>query len=239
MMMTTAAATLTMTATDWVLLAVVAVSALFGLMRGFIGVLASLAAWVLAGWAAFHFGAGVAVVIAGGSQPGPSQLFGGYVLSFLVVLIVVGLVGWGVRTVIRSIGLSGIDRFLGFVLGLVRGGFIACVLVLLLGFTQLPQAPDWQRSWTVPIFRPGAQWLRGWLPDWAAVQVALEKTAMPIEPLTDAMDAIALPLPRSGLQTQTNMPAAVAPAGETIDNGDATRAPTTQDGAAAPSPTDA
>ncbi len=31
------------------LLAVVAASALFGLMRGFVGVLASLAAWVLAG----------------------------------------------------------------------------------------------------------------------------------------------------------------------------------------------
>lgn len=34
-----------MTATDWVLLGVVGVSAAFGLMRGFIGVLASLAAW--------------------------------------------------------------------------------------------------------------------------------------------------------------------------------------------------
>ena len=103
-----------MTATDWVLLGVVAVSAVFGLMRGFVGVLASLAAWVLAGWAAFRFGAQLAVMLAGGAEPGPSQLLGGYAISFLVVLLVVGLVGWGVRKLVHGVGLSGIDRFLGW-----------------------------------------------------------------------------------------------------------------------------
>ena len=48
-----------LTATDWLLLAVILASALLGLFRGFIGVLASLAAWVLAAWAAFRFGAPV------------------------------------------------------------------------------------------------------------------------------------------------------------------------------------
>ena len=86
-----------MSAIDWVLLAIVAVSALFGLMRGFVGVLASLAAWVLAGWAAFRFGAEVALMLASDGAPGPGQLLAGYALSFLVVLLAVGLVGWVVR----------------------------------------------------------------------------------------------------------------------------------------------
>jgi membrane protein required for colicin V production len=162
-----------MTPTDWVLLAVVVVSAGFGLMRGFIGVLASLLAWLLAGWAAWRFGGQVALVFSGGDAPGATHLFGGYALSFLVVLVVVGLVGWGVRKLVQSIGLSGIDRFLGFVLGVARGAFVACALVLLMGFTALPREPQWRESRTLPVFLPGAQWMRGWLPEWAAAEVDL------------------------------------------------------------------
>ena len=163
-----------MTATDWVLLGVVAVSAVFGLMRGFVGVLASLAAWVLAGWAAFRFGAQLAVMLAGGAEPGPSQLLGGYAISFLVVLVVVGLVGWGVRKLVHGVGLSGIDRFLGLALGLARGAFVACALVLLMGFTALPQDADWRHSTTVRVFLPGALLMRTWLPDWAAAHASFE-----------------------------------------------------------------
>ena len=160
--------------TDWILLAVVALSAGLGMMRGFIGVLASLAAWVLAAWAAFRFGARLAVVLAGGAEPGPSELLGGYAISFLVVLVVVGLVGWGVRKLVHGVGLSGVDRFLGLALGLARGAFVACALVLLMGFTALPQDADWRHSTTVRVFLPGALLMRTWLPDWAAAHASFE-----------------------------------------------------------------
>src|SRR3546814_15374400 len=82
-----------MTATDLLLLAVIGASTLLGLVRGFIGVLASLLAWVLAGWAAFRFGARVALALSGGAEPGAGQLMAGYGLSFLGVLLFVGVVG--------------------------------------------------------------------------------------------------------------------------------------------------
>jgi len=53
-----------MTATDLLLLAVIGLSTVLGLMRGFVGVVASLVAWVLAGWAAFRFGAHAALLLA-------------------------------------------------------------------------------------------------------------------------------------------------------------------------------
>lgn len=160
-----------MTATDLVLLAVIVVSMLFGVMRGFIGVLASLLAWLLAGWASFHFGARVALALAGGGTPTAGQLLAGYGLSFLCVLLFVGVVGWLVRKLVHAIGLSGMDRLLGLALGLVRGGFVACMLVLMMGFTGMPREPGWRQSQVVPVLLPGAQWLRGWLPDWAAQRV--------------------------------------------------------------------
>jgi len=182
-----------MTATDLVLLAVIGLSMLFGLMRGFIGVLASLLAWLLAGWASFHFGARIALLLAGGhGSPSSGQLFAGYGLSFLCVLLVVGIVGWLVRKLVHAVGLSGVDRVLGLALGAVRGGFVACLLVLLMGFTAMPREPGWRDSQVVPVLLPGAQLLRGLLPSWASQRVdfgpSRNHSSLP-------GDALALPQP--------------------------------------------
>jgi membrane protein required for colicin V production len=160
-----------MNATDLLLLGLIAVSTLLGLLRGFVGVLASLVAWLLAGWAAFHFGAKLALLLAGSDTPSAGMLLAGYGLCFLGVLLVVGLVGWGVRKLVKAAGLSGVDRALGGALGLARGGFVACVLVLLMGFTALPREEGWRQSRVLPVLLPGAQWLRAWLPGWAAQRV--------------------------------------------------------------------
>lgn len=160
-----------MTTPDLFLLAVIGVSTLLGMMRGFIGALASLAAWVLAGWAAFHFGSQLAAMFAGNADPGPTQLLTGYIASFIGVMIFVGLVGWMLRKLVHSVGLSSLDRALGVALGLVRGGFVACMLVLLMGFTAIPREAVWRQSQVVPVLLPGAQLMRAWLPGWAAARV--------------------------------------------------------------------
>jgi len=85
----------------------------------------------------------------------------------------VGLVGWMVRRMIHAAGLTGLDRTLGLMFGLVRGGVIACLLVLAMGLTSMPREPDWRQSRIVPLLIPGAMWLRSWLPPWAAEHVQL------------------------------------------------------------------
>jgi membrane protein required for colicin V production len=160
-----------MSATDWMLLAIVVVSAVFGLMRGFVGVVVSLVAWVLSAWAALRFGGDVAARLAGGAAPSTTDVLAGHALCFAGVLLVVSLVGWLVRWAMKSVGLGGVDRVLGLALGVVRGGFVACALVLLFGLTSMPREPDWQASRVVPVLVPGAQVLRGWLPGWVAAEV--------------------------------------------------------------------
>ena len=189
-----------MSAVDWLLLAIVGLSALFGLMRGFISVLASLVAWVLAAWVAFHFGAQLGVLLAGADEPGTGQVLAGYALGFLGVLVVVGLAGWLVRKLVHSIGLSGLDRLLGLGLGVLRGAFVACALVLLLGLTAMPREPEWQGSAVVPVFMPGARWLGGWLPEWVEQQVEFGAggDAGRIDRPTPDNNGPALPVPPSG-----------------------------------------
>lgn len=188
-----------MSAVDWLLLAIVGLSALFGLMRGFVSVLASLVAWVLAAWVAFRFGAQLGGLFAGADEPGTTEVLAGYALSFLGVLVVVGLAGWLVRKLVHSVGLSGLDRVLGLAVGVVRGGFVACALVLLLGLTAMPREPEWQASAVLPLFVPGAHWLGGWLPEWVAQRLefgAGGEAGLDLRPTPD--NGPALPAPPSG-----------------------------------------
>ena len=165
-----------MSAIDWVLVAIVGVSALLGLMRGFVGVVASLAAWLLAGWAALRFGGEVGAALSASGDPSPGQMLGGYALAFLVVLLAVGIAGWLVRKLVHSAGLSGMDRAMGLGLGLARGALVAGVIVLMLGLTSIPTEDGWQRSPVVPIFKPVARLLQAFLPDWVAARVDLDGT---------------------------------------------------------------
>ena len=156
---------------DLVLLAVLAASALLGAVRGFVGVIASLVAWFGAGWFAFHHGADLAFWFSDNGQPGATELLGAYAVSFIAVLVLVSLVGWVARKLVHSVGLSVVDRALGLLLGLARGALVACMLVLLMAFSDLPQEPSWSRSRAVPVLLPGAQWIARWLPDWAVQEL--------------------------------------------------------------------
>ncbi|WP_372012349.1 CvpA family protein [Pseudoxanthomonas sp. 10H] len=156
---------------DLVLLAVLAASALLGAVRGFVGAVASLVAWFGAGWFAFRYGAEMAFLFSGDGQPGATELLAAYAISFIAVLVLVSLVGWVMRKLVHSVGLSGVDRALGLLLGLVRGLLVACMLVLVMAFSSLPQDPAWTRSRLVPVLAPGAQWLARWLPDWAVQEL--------------------------------------------------------------------
>ena len=156
------------------LLAVLALSTLVGLWRGFVVEVMSLAVWIAAFWLAFAFGDDVAPLFDGIVQAAPARLFLGYASLFFGALLIGGLVTWLMGKVVKSTGLSGTDRLLGMGFGLTRGFVLASLFVLLLGFTPLPQAAEWRESRMLPGLQPGAEWLRTWLPTEVAQHVRFE-----------------------------------------------------------------
>jgi membrane protein required for colicin V production len=175
-----------MTALDWVLLLIVGVSALLGLLRGLIGVVMSLVAWLLAGLAAYLFGGDVGRSLVTDGQLGWGAYLGGYALSFIVVWIAVALVGLLIRRIAHSAGLSGVDRLFGFGLGLVRGVFFACALVLMLGMTSIPAQRAWHQSTGVAMLLPGAKWMRSCLPPAMQQRVDLEGRGTSLQAVVQA-----------------------------------------------------
>ena len=152
---------------DLLLLVVIGGSTVLGLLRGFVGTLVSTIAWLLAGWVAFRFGEHAAFWLSDDGAPSPPELMGGYAATFLVVMVAVTLVGMLIKSMVKSVGLSGLDRVLGMGLGMLRGAFLGCLLVLLMGFTSMPSEPSWKQSQILPVLVPGAEWMHGQLPDWS------------------------------------------------------------------------
>ena len=70
----------------------------------------------------------------------------GFLIIFFAVLILAGFAGQIARWAMKKAGLSSIDRFLGAVLGLLRGALV--VAIVLTAMTAFAPAA---RGWTDPI----------------------------------------------------------------------------------------
>jgi membrane protein required for colicin V production len=111
-----------------------------GLSREVIGLVAVIAALVLAAW---FYGSAGAVVAPYVSSPHIAH-FIGFALVFVAVLLLGGLVSFVVGRFLRVTGLSIFDHLLGAVFGLVRGVLIGVALVMgLMAFSPASGPPGY------------------------------------------------------------------------------------------------
>ncbi len=177
-----------MNGADWVIVAILGISVLVGLWRGLIREALSLIVWLSAIAAAIMFGGQVAAMYGDWISLPSARVAAGYVTVFLIVLIAGSLLAWVIGRLIQGAGMGGTDRMLGLGFGLLRGGLIVAALVLVLGYTPLPQDPWWRESQLIPRFEPAAVWLRERIPDTLASLKGLspvqpvEATPAPVEP---------------------------------------------------------
>ena len=183
---------------DYALLLVLAVSMGIGLWRGFVVEVLSLTVWIAAFWLSMGYGEDVAQRLTGIEKASARRLLG-YAGVFIAVLLTGGLVTWLIGKVIANTGLSGTDRVLGLGFGLLRGLVLACVAVLLMGFTPLPQDAWWHSSRLLPGVQRGAEWMSGFLPPAAADAISFDAAPLAPEPTDPGVppDAAAVPVPEN------------------------------------------
>jgi membrane protein required for colicin V production len=88
-----------------------------------------------------------------------------YVLMFAFVLIMWGVLVWVLSKMLKSIGLGRMDRTLGGLFGIVRGGLVVLVLVWLAGVTDIPEKPFWHKAMMSKTLEDAALMTKAWLPD--------------------------------------------------------------------------
>ncbi len=156
-----------MTWIDGVALAVVLISAVIGLFRGFVRETLGVGAWVGAAVAGLLAEPQVTPLLA--PHVSPDWLATGLAIGgvFVVVLVVLKIVIHVVANLVQRSLLGGVDRALGLVFGLARGAFVV-ILAYIVGGLAVPDQARWPAEVTgaraLPYAADGAAWLIDQLP---------------------------------------------------------------------------
>jgi membrane protein required for colicin V production len=137
---------------DVALLAILGLSVLIGLWRGFVFEIVSLLGWVIAFVFANTFAPLLSPLLPWNQDEPALQFWVGYVVIFVFVLILCGVLARLMRALISATPLSVIDRLLGGVFGVARG---AVALVIVAALVML--SPYAHSSWYEHSY--GALWL--------------------------------------------------------------------------------
>ncbi|MDX1442396.1 MAG: CvpA family protein [Gammaproteobacteria bacterium] len=149
---------------DGVFIAVIILSSLVSLWRGFVREALSLATWILAFWIAWAFSDHAAPWFGTWLDTPSLQTVAGFALLFFVVLLVGAMINHFASLAIEKTGLTGTDRMIGMIFGLLRGGVLVSILVLVGVLLKLSRDPWWHESFLIPYFLPLAKWLMAFFP---------------------------------------------------------------------------
>jgi membrane protein required for colicin V production len=140
-----------MTPADWLIVLVIALNVVLAAMHGFFAEALSMAGlvvgYIVAAWQYQRLAGWLLSFL---NSELMAEIFG-FLIIFFAILIVFGIAGRIARRLMKEVGLSGFDRFLGALLGLVKGAL--AVAVVLMGMTAFtPTSSMLEKSELAPYF---------------------------------------------------------------------------------------
>lgn len=150
---------------DYIIVGIVLISALIGLFRGLVKEAFSLGTWIASIVIGIRFSEQFAVFFNGYIEMPSVRIAVAFIILLLLTLILGTMLSHLLSQLVDRTGLSGTDRFAGFVFGIGRGMVVMAVLVLLAGLTPLPQDPWWAQSVLIGHFQDLSVWLTEQIPE--------------------------------------------------------------------------
>jgi membrane protein required for colicin V production len=149
---------------DIAIIAVVLGSIAWGVWRGLVREVMSLAGWVIAFLAANAVGAQLGEMLPASAGSPEVRVLIGFIVVFVVTVSVATLVGVLVSKMFKAAGLSSVDRTLGGVFGLARGIVILLAVAIAAGMTALPRQALWKESVGAGMLERTVLQLKQWFP---------------------------------------------------------------------------
>ena len=115
---------------DYIIIAVLLISASLSLIRGFTKEVLSIVSWVVSGYAAIFFGPSVKPLLANYVKIDWVINGGAMLIVFLITLIVFSIGGSFIAKSMKASPLGPLDRTMGIIFGGLRGVFIVCMAYL-------------------------------------------------------------------------------------------------------------
>lgn len=148
---------------DYGILALIFVSVLMGIVRGFVREAMSLVTWVVALVVGVLYCQPVAALFTSITMEGVRLLLA-FVLLALITLIIGGIVSYFLARLIHFTGFNITDKIIGILFGLARGMVVVSLMVMLGEATPMKNDVLWKESKLVPRFQPMSQWMKDKLP---------------------------------------------------------------------------
>ena len=153
-----------MTSVDYILIAIVLISMLFGAIRGFLRESVALLGWLVGLWLAWRYAPDVQPHIGGALAGTALQIWVARLLLLIAAVAAAWLVGSLLGYLVQRSGLTlGLDRILGTVFGLVRGVVIVGFAVMLAEAADMRNEAWWRSSRLMPLGEEMASILRGYV----------------------------------------------------------------------------
>ncbi|MFI8621544.1 CvpA family protein [Marinomonas sp. NPDC078689] len=146
---------------DWLIIAVVIISTLLSLKRGFVKEVLSLLTWVIAFVVAIKFSDNMQALLMDQVQSDQIRYIVSFVSLFVASLIICALASYLIGSLIQVTGLSSTDRVLGMVFGFAKGGLIVVAFVSLLSLSPAIEKTElWKSSQLIPQLVLLKEWTR-------------------------------------------------------------------------------
>jgi membrane protein required for colicin V production len=149
-----------MNATDYLVIAVIIISAIVGALRGFLREAIALGAWLIALFLAWHFSDLIAPHLGGLMADSEVRPWAARVIITVLILLLGAGIGATLGHFVRLSIFSGMDRLLGFGFGLLRGFVLLGVFVILGQLLRLQGEHWWRGSLLIPYGESIANGLR-------------------------------------------------------------------------------
>jgi membrane protein required for colicin V production len=150
-----------MIAVDYIILAILLISAIMGLVRGLLRESIAVITWFLAVVLAWSFASSLEPHLGGVLVGSPLRIWAARAIIFVGVLLLGGAIAVVLGHYVRVSMFAAMDKFLGFVFGLVRGVVIVGAFTIAVQALRMDEDSSWQRSRLMPYAIGVADALRG------------------------------------------------------------------------------
>ena len=159
---------------DAVIIAIIAISVIVAFFRGFISEALSLVVWVLAFMGAVMYYQDVGKMLPNifggsiGALNNEDSIFSdliSFAITFIGLLILLGLVNLLITFILRRLSISWPDRLLGAIFGLLRGMFIVAIISLFIVESPFKDTEYWSHAKLSNMATSWAKTLSSFIPE--------------------------------------------------------------------------